>query len=150
MSKFVCTMLAVAAVIAITTPAFAGEVTGVTVSPTTLSIQEGSSGTYNVAVTSIAGTIPTHPPNAPEISYCSAWTIHSDASITCDARLTIPLDRGRNYTQVPLTAAEILALTRAATVNVDAGATLCGQTFNLIDTLTLPAGSGTDFGNNLL
>src|SRR4051812_22062867 len=53
MSKFVRTMLAVAAVIAITTPAFAGEVTGVTVSPTTLSIQEGSSGTYKVAVTSI-------------------------------------------------------------------------------------------------
>ena len=150
MFKYVRTMLAVAAVVAITTPAFAAQVTGVTASPTTLSIQEGSSGTYSVAVTSISGSISAHPPNAPELSYCSAWTIHSDGSITCDARLTIPLDRGRNYTQVPLTAAEILALTRLVTVNVDAGATLCGLTFDLTDTLTLPAGSGTDFGNSLL
>ena len=150
MFKFVRTMLAVGAAVAITTPAIAGEVTGVTVSPTTLSIQEGSSGNYSVAVTSISGSISAHPPNAPELSYCSAWTIHSDGSVTCDARLTIPLDRGRNYTQVPLTAAEILGLTRLVIVNVDAGATLCGQTFNLTDTLTLPAGSGTDFGNNLL
>jgi hypothetical protein len=146
MTRLVRTMLGAAAAVAIATPALAATVTGVTVSPTTLSIEEGSSGTYNVAVTGISGNISAHPPNAPELSYCSEWTIHSDASVTCDARLTIPLDRGRNHTQVPLTAAEILALTRLVTVNADAGATLCGQTFDLTDTLTLPAGSGTAFG----
>jgi len=126
----------------------ASEITGVTVNPTTLSIQEGSSGTYSVAVTSISGSISAHPPNAPEITYCSSWTIHSDTTVTCDQHLTIPLPRGRNYSTNPLTAADIAALTRIATVNVDGG--LCNQTFTLTDTLTLPSGSGTDFGGGSL
>jgi len=130
------------------TALWAAEVTGVTVSPTTLTIQEGSSSTYSVAITSIAGNISAHPPNAPEMTYCSEWTIHSDASITCDQHLTIPLQRGRNYSQNPLTAADVAALTRLATVNVDSG--LCGASFVLEDSLTLPSGSGADFGGGAL
>jgi len=125
---------------------YAGEITGVTVGPSTVSIQEGGSGSYTVAVTSIAGNISAHPPNAPEIAYCSEWTIHGDASITCDQHLTIPLPKPRNYSQNPLLPADIAALTRLVKVNVDSG--LCGSTFQLEDTLTLPAGSGVDFGSN--
>ena len=136
------------AVLVIPAGAQAGQVTGLTASPGSLSIQEGSSGTYNVAVTGISGNIPNNPPNAPEIMYCSAWTIHSDGSITCDTHMTIALQRNRNYTQHPLTATEIANLTRSVTVNVDGG--LCGQTFTLTDTITLPAGSGTDFGDGVL
>jgi hypothetical protein len=124
--------------------AHAAEVTGVTVTPTELTIQEGAQGVYSVAVTSITGSIPARTPNAPALQYCSAWTIHANGTVTCDTRLTIPLESDRNYTQDPLTATEILSLTRTSTVSVATGTCGLGP-FTLTDTLTLPSASGTEF-----
>jgi hypothetical protein len=127
--------------------AWAGAVGDVSVNPTSLTVQQNSSGTFNAQVNSLTGKVPSTTPNAPQITYCVDWTIHNDGSISCNSTSTFDLERGRNYTQNPLTSPMI----GLVTVNVDPGVpcTPPNNVYTINEVFTTPDGAGVDFGNGV-
>lgn len=123
----------------------AGEILSVSVTPNTLSIVQGGSGSFAASIDSISGKVGAR--NPPNVSYCAEWSIHDDGSVSCDAIAAIELDKTRNYTQSPVTAADLYS--RTVIVNVDAGAP-CNASYQLDETFSVLAGSGTNFGNEVL
>ena len=141
-----CTFTAATAAVVIFLGAgslFAGAVANVSATPNNLSIVQGAAGQFSVSLDELSGSVPPKANNAPTISYCSEWTIHTDGTATCDDMDTFTLSKGRNYTQAPVLAGEYAG---AVVVNVDAGAP-CKTLVTLTETFTAQNGSGVDFGD---
>ena len=123
----------------------AGEILSVSVTPNNLSIVQGEAGNFQASIDSIAGKVGAR--NPPSVSYCAEWSIHGDGGVSCETLASIELDKTRNYTQNPVTAAD--GYSKTVVVNVD-GAAPCNATYTLDETFSTLAGSGTNFGNDLL
>lgn len=124
----------------------AGAVANVSATPGTLEIVQGGEAEFWASLDSLSGSVPTKAKNAPVISYCNEWTIHSDGTATCDANGQFALDKGRNYTQSPVVAEEYRG---QVVVNVDSDVP-CNMVVNLTESFTAQAGSGVDFGDGVL
>ena len=123
----------------------AAEVKGVSVSPQALTIDQASSGSFELEVTQVDGNVSGRAAQPPDLTYCAAWTIHADGTIQCTQSAAITL-AARNYTQSPVTAGEYR---RTVTVNVDAGVP-CGGTYEIDETVTANNGSGVEFGSGVM
>jgi hypothetical protein len=124
----------------------AGAVANVSATPGSVSVIQGGTGQFWVTIDSLSGSVPPKAKNAPTVSYCQEWTIHTDGTATCEATGYFTLDRGRNYTQSPVGVGEYAG---AVVVNVDSGVP-CSTVVNLTETFTVQAGSGLDFGSDVL
>ncbi len=124
----------------------AGAVANVSATPSSLSVVQGETGQFSVSIDGLSGSVPPRANKAPTVSYCQEWTVHADGTATCEATGSFTLDRGRNYTQVPVTVGEYLG---GVKVNVDSGVP-CNTVVNLTETFTVQAGAGLNFGNDLL
>ena len=124
----------------------AGAVANVSATPGNLSVAQGANGQFSVSIDGLSGSVPPRANKAPTVSYCQEWTVHVDGTATCEATGSFTLDKGRNYTQVPVGVGEYVS---GVTVNVDSGAP-CNTIVNLTETFTVQAGSGLDFGDGVL
>ena len=124
----------------------AGAVANVSATPGSLSVVQGGAGQFSVSIDGLSGSVPPQANKAPTVSYCQEWTVHVDGTATCEATGSFTLDRGRNYTKVPVAVDEYLG---GVVVNVDSGAP-CNTTVNLTETFTVQAGSGLNFGDDVL
>jgi hypothetical protein len=125
---------------------FAGAVANVSATPAGLTVVQGGAGQFSVSIDGLSGSVPPRANKAPTVSYCQEWTVHADGTATCEETGSFMLDKGRNYTQIPVAVGDYVG---GVIVNVDAGAP-CNTTVNLTETFTVQAGSGLDFGNGLL
>ena len=124
----------------------AGTIANVSATPGSLSIVQGEGGQFSVSIDKLLGSVPPRANKPPTVSYCQEWTIHVDGTATCEATGSFTLDKGRNYSQTPITVGEYSG---AVTVSVDAGVP-CNTIVNLIETFTVQAGSGLEFGDGVL
>ena len=134
------------------TSALAGDITGVTVTPSSGTVVQGGSLSYTntppngftAEITSASGKFGAV--NAPDVGYCSDWIIDSNGAITCDQSSTLNLTPGLNYTTA---SPSPLPIKGNVTVNTY-GDTPCGRTYTINEVFTAPNGSGTDFGTNIM
>lgn len=120
----------------------AATVASVSVSPDSLTILQGGSGSFAAGVDSITGSVPPRAANAPTVSYCAEWTLHSDGQATCDTPAMFMLERGRNYTQAGVSVGDYAGL---VVVNVDADVP-CNAVYTITQRFTAATGAGVDFG----
>lgn len=124
----------------------AGTVAGVSVTPGVLTIPQGGNGSFSASLDSFSGGVPPKAKNPPNISFCAEWTIHDDGTTSCDATSLFSLEKGRNYSQLPVLLGEYA---NTVAVNVDTNAP-CNTAYVLDETFTALEGSGVDFGTDVL
>lgn len=141
-------LLSILVLIAITVAtaqvAFAAQVTSATTkpSPADLTIAQGSSGTFDVVLV-ISGAVP-QKGDVYVSGVCQNLTLDAQGAFSCPNFYTVKLNAGQNYT----VKGHNTTLTYTVTITVPANVP-CGATYNGALTLSVPAGSGVDFGNVL-
>jgi hypothetical protein len=131
---------AIATLFTVTSTAHAGSVT-VAVSGSPITIQQGNQGTLTVTFT-VSGS--TNPKATPAISYCGTITLKADGTFDCTGTL-LALNAGQNYT----VRGNATTFTREITIVVPSNVP-CGVTYNGSLGFASSAGTGLDFGNNVL